>query len=69
MMLAQRIIQKDLSFYLFTDDAEWAASIFENMENMYFVSSDKMNYMEEFFLMKQCKHFIIPESTFGQWAF
>ena len=72
---ALKIIKKrlghEITVYVFSDDIEWCQSNFETEETIHFVThaeykGDRFSaYLQ---LMKQCKHFIIPNSTFGWWA-
>lgn len=57
-------------FYLFSDDVEWCKRNLNNSSNCVFVDHSHAgnkfaNYLQ---LMTNCKHFIIPNSTFGWWA-
>lgn len=56
-------------FYVFSDDVEWCKENIK-LDNMKVVShdykGDKFGYYLQ--LMKACKHFIIPNSTFAWWA-
>jgi hypothetical protein len=55
-------------FYFFSDDIEWVKSEF-HLPNANFVSGEKTkNNIEDFYLMSQCKHNIIANSTFSWWA-
>jgi hypothetical protein len=60
----------NLKFYIFSDDIGWVK---ENLElarlDYVFVSGiyTKTN-IEDFYLMQQCKHHIIANSTFSWWA-
>ena len=56
-------------FFIFSDDVEWCKYNLK-IENSFFVDhsykGDRFGaYLE---LMKTCKHFIIPNSSFGWWA-
>lgn len=53
------------SFYVFTDDKPWARENLKNVENLQVVD---FSALDEFFLLKKCKHQIVSESTFGWWA-
>jgi hypothetical protein len=60
---------KNVNYFVFSDDVEWCK---ENIkyENMTIVDhsykGDKFGYYLQ--LMMNCKHFIIPNSTFAWWA-
>ena len=55
-------------FWIFSDDIEWVKrnNSFEGY-NVNYVEGD-MNDLEEFILMINCKHAIIPNSTFHWWG-
>jgi len=56
-------------FYIFTDDVDWVE---ENlpMDHDHEIVSDNLsqNSIEDFYLMSQCRHNIIANSTFSWWA-
>ena len=54
-------------FYVFSDDIEWCRENFEG-EEFVFCSEPGNQDFEELRLMYNCKHFIIPNSTFSWWA-
>jgi hypothetical protein len=56
-------------FYIFSDDIEWCRENFVN-DNEYVVGHEHAGSRFEtyLYLMKQCKHFVIPNSTFAWWA-
>lgn len=62
--------QKDVKFFIFSDDPAYAKDCFFNLENVVVVSSDSepATNLEEFYLMTQCKHVITANSTFSWWA-
>lgn len=55
--------------YIFSDDPQWCVDNFK-MDNMMFVPHDYAGdkYVNYFYVMTKCKHFIIPNSTYGWWA-
>lgn len=60
----------DPHFFIFTDDLRWCKENFNLPENTFFVTQEYSGerYIEKFHLMTLCRHFIIPNSTFGWWA-
>lgn len=60
----------DAFFFIFSDDLEWCYENFNDINNSvivkHFSKDDK--YIQYFILMSFCKHFIIPNSTYGWWA-
>ena len=60
----------DLSFYIFSDDIEWCENNLSDIPNSLIVNHDHKGdkFYNYLFLMSQCKHFIIPNSTFAWWA-
>ena len=57
-------------FFVFSDDIEWCKKNIRSASPITFVDYDHKgakfgNYLH---LMTLCKHFIIPNSTFGWWA-
>lgn len=60
---------KNPSFFIFSDDIEWAKKNISFPGETTFVSAeDKIRDYEELVLMSACKHQIIPNSSFGWWA-
>ena len=59
----------DPKFFLFSDNFENLESKFSNIENVTLVKdfiSDKV--LEDFYLMYNCKHFIVAPTSFHWWA-
>ncbi|CDW75519.1 glycosyl transferase family protein [Stylonychia lemnae] len=54
-------------FLLFSDDHLWVQNLFVNTANAYVISNQNTTIFQEFYLMAQCKHFIIPVSTYSWW--
>lgn len=57
-------------YFIFSDDIEWCSNNFNFIENKIIVDHSHKgpkfsNYLQ---LMMSCKHFIIPNSSFGWWA-
>jgi hypothetical protein len=69
--LIKENVGSDIEIFVFSDDIEWCKEQFHVKEITHFVSHAL--YKGERFsaylqLMTFCKHFIIPNSTFGWWA-
>ncbi len=69
---AAKIIESKLQnpkYFIFSDDVEWCEEKIK-LNNMVVVSHEyKGNKFDLYLqLMKSCKHFIIPNSTFAWWA-
>ena len=62
--------QKDVKFFVFSDDPVYVRDSFFNLENVVVVSSGdgSATNLEEFYLMTQCKNLIVANSTFSWWA-
>ena len=71
---AMDVIRKKVDncvFFFFSDDAEYVREHFfrkESSENIIIVSHNPDDYQKDFYMMEQCKHHIIPNSTFSFWA-
>ena len=59
---------ENVKFFVFSDDPEYVKGCFFNADNIVIVSDVTATKLEEFYLMTQCKHFIIANSTFSWWA-
>ena len=62
------LVNKDpeTRFYVFSDDISWAKANLTWIPNSTFVET--ASHYEDFFLMKECKHNIIANSSFSWWA-
>jgi hypothetical protein len=60
----------DTHFIFFSDDMDWTINNFKSLNiNKTFISRDISNSpISDLFLMKQCKHNIIANSTFSWWG-
>lgn len=67
-------LEDDLTFFVFSNDIEWSRLNLNFLQNVVFVDLNcKGDYngkadMEEFELMKYCKHNIIANSSFSWWS-
>jgi hypothetical protein len=55
-------------FFIFSDSIEWCRQHFNENEETIIVHCENTDDLQEFFLMKNCKHFIIANSTFSWWS-
>lgn len=59
---------ENVHFFCFSDNAEIAKEFLKVPYNITFISHNKGNKdYEDFFLMQQCQHNILANSTFGWW--
>ncbi len=69
--LLEQKLGNELELFVFSDDIEWCELNFKTHFKTHFVKheiykGDRFaSYLE---LMTNCKHFVIPNSTFGWWA-
>jgi hypothetical protein len=63
-------IEKNIVYYIFSDDLEWARDNFKFLDNYYVIDNLQYNNSDyyDLYLMSVCKHNIIPNSTFSWWA-
>lgn len=54
--------------YIFSDDIEWVRKNIKLTNQHHFISENTESDFQEFILMKNCKNFIISNSTFSWWA-
>ncbi len=55
--------------YVFSDDPEWAAANLPKSRSLEFVGLQQHRTgLEEFWLMTQCRHHVIANSTFSWWS-
>ena len=61
---------KDIRIFGFSDDVEWCEENLKLQKPITWVphSEAGVKFGRYFWLMRQCKHFIIPNSTFAWWA-
>ncbi len=58
------------TFFIFSDDIAWCVEKFKFLDNVTIVTHEYAGrkFSQYLNLMTNCKHFIIPNSTFGWWA-
>ncbi len=54
------------NFFVFSDDIEWCRNNIRINGNSYFIPNSFTN-IDSFYLMRNCKHYIISNSTFSWW--
>lgn len=59
--------------FVFSDDPEWARKNIKNSRNLFFCDEGNCRYSKKYstidmYLMSQCDHFIIANSTYSWWA-
>lgn len=57
----------DVHFFIFSDDIEWVKREFAYISNLSIIENVPFDY-EELYLMSQCKHNIIANSSFSWWG-
>lgn len=60
-------IVKNPTFFIFSNDIGYAKSLIEPADNIIFIDNEGPD-IEHFYLMANCKHNIIINSTFSWWA-
>lgn len=59
---------ENLRLYIFSDDIPWCKENFLEYENLMYIDESVSNSAQtDFELMRNCKHFIIANSTFSWW--
>ncbi|MDW5416970.1 alpha-1,2-fucosyltransferase [Iodobacter sp. CM08] len=57
------------NFFVFSDDLDWARELFSSYDGFFFVDSNSGRDSHlDMFLMSQCKHNIIANSSFSWWG-
>lgn len=56
------------SFFFFSDDMAWCKENFSFLESSIFIQHDSNDEMVDLWLMTQCKHYIIANSSFSWWG-
>lgn len=58
----------DAKFYIFTDDPDWANAKFAEKEFIVVLGNTGEKSYQDLYLMSQCKHNIIANSSFSWWG-
>ncbi len=60
--------RNQITFYIFTDDEKWVTENFTFVPNYINISKNHFKDYEDLFLMSQCQHQIIANSSFSWWG-
>jgi hypothetical protein len=60
--------QSGYQYYVFSDDMTWCRENFSRVKNITFVESDNEYSSVDLFLMKNCRHNIICNSSYSWWS-
>jgi len=63
---AMQYFEKDSTWTIFSDDTTRAREMFAGIKNCIFLTGN--HYMTDLYLMTQCDHFIIANSTYSWWG-
>jgi hypothetical protein len=59
---------KSVNFFVFSDDTQWIKEKFNSLKNSTIIEGTPEKDYLDIFLMSQCKHNIIANSTFSWWG-
>jgi hypothetical protein len=59
---------KNPTFFIFSDDIELVKKTFSFFNNKKYIFTDTKSSINDLYLMSNCKHFIIANSTFSWWG-
>ena len=70
--IIKKKLKNNIHFHIFSKNYSYAKKmakkIFDNNDNLLFMSKENLKDHEEFYLMRQYENFIVPNSTFSWWA-
>ena len=55
-------------YFVFSDDMDYARTVFKDRPHMHFIDSDPQYLYEDMFLIGSCDHHIMANSTYGWWG-
>ena len=59
----------DIEVFVFSDDLEWCKNNLKLEDKLHFLDvNQKTNFHMDMYLMSQCKHNVIANSSFSWWA-
>lgn len=61
---------KDLIYFVFSDNVEYAKQMFKDVDGVfeYVENSSSNSTLDDFFIMKECKHIVMANSSYSWWA-
>jgi hypothetical protein len=66
--LLRKLYGRDVQLFFFTDDPDWIEEAFSDIQNAQAVRGNGDHPWEDLYLMAQCDHNIIANSTFSWWG-
>jgi Glycosyl transferase family 11 len=66
--LMQKIHGPDVHFFIFSDDTGFVEEEFISLSNKTILKGDVLYPLEDMYLMSQCRHHIIANSSFSWWG-
>jgi hypothetical protein len=67
-MEKMRDLVEGVRFFVFSDDPQWVCNLFKDVKDVTVVSDGERSSLTELYLMTQCTHGIVANSTFSYWA-
>lgn len=62
-------LKDEINIYIFSDDIEWCKTEYRDLKDVQFIDNTiSDNHLTDFEIMRNCRHFIIANSTFSWWA-
>lgn len=55
-------------FFIFSDDILWAKKNLPNSDDIFFLDNSHGYHLDDFMIMKECRHNIIANSSYSWWA-
>lgn len=64
----EELLDEPLTVFIWSDDNEWTRENFRPPYECHYMTHNFPDFHEDLRLMTQCKHHVIPNSTFSWWA-